>query len=286
MLQSHLEVKRPLYVGFGSIWFTDFILAHKVLGIRDMVSIEKDRIGFRRAKFNKPYKTVSVRHGNSTDILEKLLETRSKKRPWVIWLDYDVSFGEGLREDCRMVIEKAPENTIFLITFNGNERKYGNLRNRPNRLKGLFQDVTPHSLTRAQCENARMQQTLADLTISFMKSVAARPRLGGFVPAFRVLYRDSAAMVTVGGVLPSENKREGLLDKVRNDWKCMPGEIVVAPHLTIKEAIALQSQLPRPEDSSLSRALVKKMGFDLGNEQIKAFERYYREHPAFAQIVM
>ena len=286
-LQVHLGVEQKFYVGFGSIWFTDFLLAHKVLDISDMVSIEKDEIGFRRAKFNAPYRTVKVRRGNSTDVLQDLFSERSEKRPWVIWLDYDDKFNEVLRDDCRVVVEKAPENTIFLITFNGNGRGYGSFKDRPMRLRDLFQDVVPDNLGPGQCKEGELQETLANMAISFMRSVAAGLRYGGFVPAFRVLYKDSVEMVTVGGILPSKDARGDLLDRVsQSDWKCKPSEVVVAPHLTIQEAIALQSQLPRPKDSKLNRDLVRSLGFDLGEDQIKAFERYYREYPAFAQIVM
>ena len=71
-LQAHLDLERLVYVGFGSIWFSDFLMAHKLLGVDDMVSIEADDIGFQRAIFNSPYATVRVRHGNSFDVLPSL----------------------------------------------------------------------------------------------------------------------------------------------------------------------------------------------------------------------
>lgn len=45
LLQDRLDLERLTYVGFGSIWFTDFVLAHKILRIDDMGSIEGDDIG-------------------------------------------------------------------------------------------------------------------------------------------------------------------------------------------------------------------------------------------------
>jgi hypothetical protein len=35
-------VDEYVYVGFGSVWFQDFILFHRHLGMRDMISIERD----------------------------------------------------------------------------------------------------------------------------------------------------------------------------------------------------------------------------------------------------
>src|SRR6185312_9628390 len=105
-----------------------------------------------------------------------------------------------------------------------------------------------------------------------------------FVPAFRIIYRDSAPMVTVGGILPAKGAARRAAELVANaGWACRPNQPVVAPHLTIREAAALQGLLPCP--TALSRDVVQGLGFDLEDEQIAAFQRYYRQYPAFAQIV-
>ena len=109
-------------------------------------------------------------------------------------------------------------------------------------------------------------------------------RPGGFVPAVRVIYRDGAPMVTVGGVLPARGAGRAVADLVGlGDWACMPAKPIVAPHLTVKEAAMLQSLLPR--DVPLTRADVTGLGFDLEPEQIEAFQAYYRQYPSYAQIL-
>ena len=45
----------------------------------------------------------------------------------------------------------------------------------------------------------------------------------------------------------------------------------------------LQSLLPCT--TKLTRTDIQKLGFDLEDNQIEAFETYYRQYPAFAQIV-
>ena len=284
-LQSRLGVARSVYIGLGSIWFTDFVMAHKLLGIDDMISMEKSKIGYSRACFNSPYATVRVRPGSSSDILPTLLDDEDVARyPWVIWLDYDTDFNESLRADTRIVIERAPGNTVFLVTFNGNEQRYGRAKDRPKRLRELFGDVVPDDLSAEECKGSYMQKTLAGLAIGFMKSVAAGSmRQGGFVPAFRVIYKDSAAMVTVGGLLPSQRTEAAAKVVEEADWKCQPTEPIVAPHLTIREAMALQSKLPNID--GLSEDAVKSLGFELEEEQLKVYEKYYREYPTFVQIL-
>lgn len=285
-LQSHLDLNDLVYVGFGSIWFTDFVLAHKQLGIDDMFSIEADDIGYRRAVFNSPYATVRVLHGFSSTILPELYKNPSiSGRPWMIWLDYDSECGEILRDDVRSVIENAPANSIILVTFNGHEMGYGEAADRPNRLRELFGDVVPDNLSKRACKRERMQETLADLALDFMKSVAADlARPGGFIPAFRAIYKDNAPMVTVGGILPARGAAQ-ITNQIVGcaSWRCRPTKSIVAPHLTIREAVTLQSQLPCV--GGLSRNVIRNLGFDLDDQQIEAFESYYRQYPAFAQIV-
>ena len=116
ILKSELELANMVYVGLGSIWFTDFVMAHKSLDIRDMISIESKEIGYARAVFNKPYATVHVRHGHSSQVLAELYEDENiRNRPWVVWLDYDVHLDEVLIDDIRSVIENSPETRCFLL---------------------------------------------------------------------------------------------------------------------------------------------------------------------------
>jgi hypothetical protein len=286
VLQHHLPLERMAYIGFGSIWFTDFTLAHKLLGVDDMISIEGDDIGYQRALFNAPYATVRVEHGYSNDVLPNLYkEAFLAGRPWMVWLDYDYDLKESVRDDIRSLIENVPENSIVLITFNGNDSKYGRPADRPARLKTLLGSVVPDGLTPNACRDDLMQTTLANLTLDYMKSIAADlARPGGFVSAFRIIYKDSTPMVTVGGVLPAKGAARIARDVVNEaSWPGRPAKRITAPHLTMREAATLQAKLPSA--IKLSRTVVQGLGFDLEDEQIEAFETYYREYPAFAQIV-
>jgi len=91
-------------------------------------------------------------------------------------------------------------------------------------------------------------------------------------------------MITVGGVLPAKGAVPAVRGALASGaWTGFLSEPIVAPHLTLRETAILQSQLPAT--SSLNRAAVQALGFDLEEEQIRVFERYYRYYPAFAQIV-
>ena len=176
-LLGQMTLRDVVYVGFGSIWFVDFVMAHKILSIDCMISMEQDDIGYARARFNSPYATVDIRRGASSEILPVICGDRViNGRPWILWLDYDRCFDEDMGDDVRLVIERAPENTIILATFNAVEGKYGAANERPARLKELFEGVVPANLSKNQCKRDRMQRTLAELGVNFMKSVALEAR--------------------------------------------------------------------------------------------------------------
>lgn len=286
LLQAQLNFEEMIYVGFGSIWFTDFVLAHKLLGIQDMFSIEANEIGFARAKYNAPYATVRVLNGYARDVLPELFaHSSAAHRPWMAWLDFDYAFDEAMSDDIRLLIENAPQNSVVVVTFNANEMKYGKAPERPARLRQIFGSVVPDDLSARACKDERAQETLANISLDHMKSIAAEiSRPGGFVPAFRLIYRDQSPMVTVGGVLPAKGASviaEGVVQNAT--WPAKPQKPIMAPHLTIREASALQSKLPC--QGRLSREIVQSLGFDLPEEQIEAFATYYRQYPSFAQVI-
>lgn len=286
-LSNDIDWSDAVYLGFGSIWFTDFSMAHKRLGIDQMISIESDEIGFRRAEYNKPFRTVSVLSGLSYEIIPEFYEDPAMmSRPWIIWLDYDSALSDDAVQELRGVVERAPPNSALIATIDASGKRYGNdPTQKKERLRTLLGDVVPDDLSRTQLrEPDAFALTLADLLGSYLKSVAANcARPGGFEPAFKVAYRDKAAMVTVGGILPSVENREPVSMRICDArWEGFADLAIVAPHLTLKELAVLQAQMPRTD--AMDRAAVQELGFDLGEDQIEVFRRYYRLYPAFAQL--
>ena len=78
------RVEDYVYVGFGSVWFSDFSLFHRALGIRDMISIEAADTAKERIEANKPFR-IPVDYRTSNDALPDLDWLRNQ----FLWLDYD-----------------------------------------------------------------------------------------------------------------------------------------------------------------------------------------------------
>lgn len=285
VMQNALDLKDLVYIGFGSIWFTDFITAHKSLDIVDMVSIEADDIGFKRAQFNKPFKSISVLNELSTDALKKISKDKKyQNRPWIVWLDYDGHLDETAVEDLRFIVEHAPPLSILLTTLNAKAHKFGKPRDRRERLAQLLGGVVPDECDRDKLNDEFMPETLAVFLTDFLVSTATKTRRpGGFVPCFSLTYQDGAPMTTVGGILPTPGALPQLNQLINpKDWSGFVQGRITAPHLTLKEAANLQAQLPRR--TKLSRSTIQRLGFDLDEEHISSYEKYYKFYPSYAQI--
>lgn len=141
-LANHLPLSDLVYIGFGSVWFTDFQLAHKILAIEDMRSMEENEIGYRRALFNAPYKTVAVSPLSSGVALPQFhTDDKINKRPWLIWLDYDDALNEAIATDIEWAIENSPANSILLVTVSATPGSYGRPKQRPQYMKDVLGDV-------------------------------------------------------------------------------------------------------------------------------------------------
>lgn len=281
-----IDIRNAVYVGFGSIWFTDFVQAHKVLDIDDMVSIEGDEIGFRRATFNRTFRTISVVEGRANAKLPDILEMEGYcARPWIIWLDYDSALDEEVVEDMQWVLSNAPPNSVVLFTLSATQNAYGKPKQRPDRIRKLLGDVVPDELTKDDCMKETLPITLANLVVNFFKSeVADAARPGGFVEAFRLPYLDSVAMVTVGGILPAKGAASAARALVADArWKGIVAEIIEAAPMTLREIATLQAELPAVD--ALTRERIRELGFDLHERQVESFQRYYKYLPSFAEIV-
>lgn len=287
LIQDRLDWRKATYIGLGSIWFTDFILAHKILRLNRMVSIEANEVGYRRALFNKPYRFVQVKEGLSYDVLPELFqEPALQKYPSIVWLDYDLALREEMLDELRSLIGKLPNGSVLLTTFDASDGKYGV---DPNgiltRLADLFGDDATATLETRDVRKLRLGATLARLVSNVMTDTSRRiARPGGCLPAFRAVYRDKATMVTVGSILPGPEKAAELGKLVQSKgWPANLDAPILAPHLTAKEVAILQAKLPTR--AAITRAKIQALGFDLEDEQIAAFCDYYRHYPTFAQIV-
>lgn len=105
------RVEDYVYVGFGSIWFADFALVHRSLGVKDMISIEQEKTAEARIEDNKPFR-IPVDYRQSKHALPDLDWTRKQ----FLWLDYDDPLSMDVLLDMRTVVSRACSGTVLTVS--------------------------------------------------------------------------------------------------------------------------------------------------------------------------
>jgi hypothetical protein len=111
-LRPFQPIEDYVYVGFGSVWFTDFALFHRTLGIKEMLSIERQADAKPRIDANKPFASVAIDYRSSEIALPDL--DWSKRH--LVWLDYDDPLTLGMLIDARSIASRARSGTVAAIS--------------------------------------------------------------------------------------------------------------------------------------------------------------------------
>jgi hypothetical protein len=118
VLGRTFKLPEYLYLGLGSVWFVDFLLAHKQVGINELVSFEKSSRLYSRAEFNKPFNCIEVRRGQSSQLIPAM-NGRISDSKILAWLDYDSTlFHSCAFEDIELLCEVVRSGSIVIVTVN------------------------------------------------------------------------------------------------------------------------------------------------------------------------
>lgn len=243
IMDNIFDISGYRYLGFGSIWFVDFLIAHKLLGIEDMVSIEKDIIGYSRANFNKPFNCIILEKGESVEVIPDMDFT---DKPIIAWLDYDSYLASSTAmPDIQLLCERVLSGSIILITIDAN---YKQLRSRFESSLKIFQTLNeileneesqelqkiyaikqyidrvgisdidkkklviekiagnfvPTGLSRSDLQNQNFPNLLSRILFNkFEHAMIVSGREEKFYPLYNFSYRDTTPMISVGGMVAS-----------------------------------------------------------------------------------
>ena len=302
-LYPFAKIETYRYVGFGSIYFSDFYLFHNALGMGDMVSIEKDAHAQECFEFNKPYNCVRLDFRLASEVLPEL-DWQAKT---IIWLDYDCKLDEVVLSDVTSVCARASSGTMLLVSVNAQadrepdeivRQEYRDETGSPfdidnYRLRELRKRVggaLPPDLTGRELRGKRIAEISRKLIVgSIEESLVSR---NGTLPAkekliyrqiFNFRYSDGATMLTLGGVL-FEAGDQAKFDACSFDE--LPfvrfGEeayTIKVPCLTLKEMRHLNAQLPEKEGTNLDIP-------DVPPSDVEAYAKLYRYFPTFAEAIL
>src|SRR4051794_37783351 len=90
--EGGFRIRDYQYTGFGSIYFVDFILFHRSLGLTRLLSVEIDTTIPKRLSFNRPFAQVQIQIDPISTVIPKL----DQDIKHLLWLDYDTRLNKGV----------------------------------------------------------------------------------------------------------------------------------------------------------------------------------------------
>lgn len=242
------------YVGFGSVYFADFALFHRALGIDRMISIEKELHDRQRFLDNRPFANIDIRWGTAAEVLPGIdLTLRS-----IVWLDYDGRLSSSVLDDVRSVATRAISGSALVVTVQARPTPIDSSSTRKN-INALAEElgqgrvdpvIEDKDLLGWGTARVFRQVIINEIQNVLSQRNGIRPiqqRLS-FEQVFNFHYKDGAHMLTVGGVFFDEGQRPifeqcalDQLDFVRRGAE--PFNVGI-PLLTNRELRHLECQLP------------------------------------------
>lgn len=285
------------YIGFGSTYFADFILYHKVLGFKEMISIEREQLDQTRFNFNKPYSCIDMCYGDANEVLPGL----DWNKKTIAWLDYDKQLDSSKLDDISTLVANMQSGSFFLISVAINSielPKEGDINEyRIEKLKQMVgYERVPIDITGSDLNKKNLPSTYGKIILNEIVS-ALTSRNGPLEEAKKIqyeqvvniLYNDGTQMLTIGGVFYSGDDQDKFekanfkeLNFYSNNYECFE---IIAPNLTIKEIKYLDALLPDKidKDGNVSEEYKK---VELPNDDIMNYAKIYRYYPTFAEAIV
>jgi hypothetical protein len=299
------NLKNYRYIGMGSAYFSDFSLFHKTLGINKLLSIEGTTSieARKRIKFNKPFACIDIEFGWTDKVLPQLPWSKWKEKS-IVWLDYIDKMKEWMFSDIDTVLFNIRPGSVFLISVNIEEDDERDKKANPKglgskdfRFKMLTENVGRESIPKRANDlslNIEDNKSIIREIIDNAFRRAIKNRNGGvseddqveYKQIFNLHYRDSADMLTVGGIIFTKNQEDKVgemfehLDFIREGDDCFS---IVVPKLTYREIHALDKVLP-PINGRGAKASESDLNkIPLSAIDKKNYASIYRYFPTFAE---
>ncbi len=268
-----LRALRPMeeyrYVGLGHWQFVDFELMRREVGIRSMVSIERNTDQQARFEENKPFSEIDLLFG---DAFEKLQEI-DLSVPTVAWLDYTSKLGAAVLRDLRLLATTLPSGSVVAVTINCRPDQ------EDQRLDALIRalggDVVPGDVSEDDLGRDGLPSVQRRILVEQLGAAVADRTPPAWLEQFMLLrYADRAPMLFWAALIVDETVEERVralpferLEQFRNGEEVL--EISV-PWLSTREVIALNRQIRAGEIPSVK---------GLQRKECEAYARLHRWYP-------
>jgi len=277
-LNPLVGIKDYRYFGFGSVYFADFILFHKYLNIKKMISIDNKFEDEKRFRYNKPFKFIDFEVIECTKYLQNNLNWDDKL---LLWLDYDVPLSRDILSDVEYLASRVKSKDFFLITVEAE------CPLKPKDFLNMFDEYIPISYK----SKTKIKK---DFPIVLNKTLftALYNGLGNqiskldFLQIFNFVYKDTKEMYTCGGIFGDKTVFDEVKEKLNEPDYLSHDERIInisCPILTPKEKTHLDSFIEKNGDIDCRFKPVKDVG--LSTEEIQKYCIFYKHYPQFFESV-
>lgn len=275
------------YVGFGSIFFTEFRMLHQEYGITDMVSIERVFEDEDRFEFNTPYSCIDLIMKDSKDALTDI----DWEKPTILWLDYETCLKESMIDnEFHVFFSEAPPGSFFFVTLNAIPNTVSGLEENESRLDRLKKEVgadnVPDAVDDSDLFGKGKAEAYQKILTNVIDSYYLRPRNKGVAEEDKITfqqlvnfeYEDDAKMMTFGGVIYSESMRDSIekanFEELEFVEKGSDLFKIENPNLTLVEARSLDEALP---DKPICNEV------PISDDKKEMYQKIYRYYPSFVE---
>lgn len=244
------------YSGMGSVWFSDFVLVHRVLGIRSMTSMEWQKGPIERIASNVPLGAIRLIHKDTSQAIPMLDWDRRQ----IVWLDYDGLVSPSVLLDVDAVVGRVRSGSVLAISVQCNQADEIDAAASGQGADALtlFKDKFGSSAvgeideddlrgwgfgsTSRRLITQRLEARIAEINLS--KSGAEKLK---YTTICHIEYADDARMTTLVVLFYTESETEAFERcnfSVLDFLAAGPVIRIEMPNLTLLEMRHLQSQLP------------------------------------------
>lgn len=271
------------YTGLGSIYFVDFIMFHRYLGVRNLLSIEHSRRIEKRVKFNKPFKLVRVEIGDIADYIPRL----SHDLQHILWMDYDHVLTEDMVNAVYMSSSQLSPGSLLLVTVD--VEPPGSPEDGQEEWKNHFvQEAGDYLWPKPNAKDfprSKLPFINAQILDKVIKHGLAGRKNVSFFPLFNFLYADGHHMLSLGGMIGREDDERKLRSLNRSELPFLRDNLLADPYqirvplVTRKERLYLDSSMP-------CKSGWKPKDFELKDEEVTEYRKIYKYYPAYAEMFL
>lgn len=277
------------YLGFGSVFYADFVLFHKYLYINNMICVESANIP-KRMDFNKPYWFIKLKMKPVSEVLPEL----GPKERYLVWLDYDCVLNQDVLDDVHGFANSLCPGSILIITIEAEpklpdpeENESLSKKERENRLIELFNEqfgrYLPWTPRRSDFSKNELPKFLTHILRSQLEKSLVPRNDANFFQLFNFVYSDGTQMLTLGGLIEEPSKGATLKESGIYELRCIrtssdPLKISVPP-LTMREKLWIDQKI-KPD------LRVDELQFELNEQLLENYKEYYKHYPQYHEAII